>query len=119
MILRRYAILGTIVIAAVVTAGVVSPQEMKKRTGGPYYYRTWTGYNILPVPHDEISEDEAHSLRAYYVVFYNELGNVESFTKFLDGKEEYSSKYYYDEAGELAKEEVKNPDGSITVKELK
>jgi len=81
-------------------------QQEKFRPGGPYYFEGWTTYQIPFHPEKEITPDKAKLLRAYYIAYFNEDKKLTSFTKYLDGKLEFSDKYIYNSKGSLVRREM-------------
>ncbi len=64
-------------------------------------------------PVRQISAEDAKRLSAYGVAYYDKSGRIISYTKFLNGKEYWASKYYYNPQGYLEKEEFLSPEKEI------
>jgi len=92
-------------------------EDKKMRTGGPYYFESFEAkqqadFPIRPVR--LISKEKASQLKAYGVAYYDNKGRIIVYSKMLEGKIDWSSKYFYNLEGYLEKEEYLKPEG-ITV----
>lgn len=67
----------------------------KYPTGGPHYYRNWKSYQIPFKPIEPISFVQAKKLPVYYEAFFNEHKQIIKFTKYRDGKVDFSVTYSY------------------------
>lgn len=63
--------------------------------GGPYYYRSFSNYDVPIKLTQEIPYKEAISEGSYFIAYFNNNGDVESYSVFVNGKLRATTKYYY------------------------
>jgi negative regulator of genetic competence, sporulation and motility len=80
-------------------------------TSSTKFFEYVTGYSVPVVPKNSISEDEAKRRRAYYVVAFDDLGQIVQVTKMLDSQFEFQYDYHYDDAGHVTAATITGPDG--------
>jgi Family of unknown function (DUF6156) len=83
--------------------------------GGPYYYESFSGYNIPFRPIGEITIEKAKNLDSYYIAYFNDKGKIISFEKNLYCKREFIDHYYYRADGTLERREGTKATGEITI----
>jgi antitoxin component YwqK of YwqJK toxin-antitoxin module len=110
-------VMGTLIFMLIIfwTVKVMTCEHSHKKTGGPYYYKSWVSYKLPYQPMDEITAKKAKSLTAYYIAFYDEQGRILSFTKYLKGVRDWSASYYYNDAGYLQRQETLKSDGTMSI----
>jgi len=64
-------------------------------SGGPYYFATWSGYDLPRRPVEPITLAEAKKRRAYIEAYYDEKGRLTRIAKYLDGKLAWADSYRY------------------------
>lgn len=87
----------------------------KKRTGGPFYFKSWKSYIIPYQPIHEINVDDTKKLKAYYIAYFNNYGKVVKFLKVLDNKTEFTVDYKYRTDGTLEQGETLKQNGDKIV----
>jgi YD repeat-containing protein len=63
------------------------------------------------MPKNSISEDEAKQRRSYYVVAFDDLGQIVQVTKMSESQLEFQYDYHYDDAGHVTAATITGPDG--------
>lgn len=79
--------------------------------GIPYYYGSFSGYQIPFKPSKPLTEEEAKKRDAYYVAYYDDQERIVSFTKYLSGEIAFSDKYYYRYSGIIERREMTKSSG--------
>ncbi len=87
------AVATTLLFAAV--AGFSCNSVPLHEPGGPFYFRSWSGYQIPFRPQAPVSRDNAMKLDTYYEAFFNSGGRITSITKYYAGKLEWRDQYEY------------------------
>jgi len=64
-------------------------------TGGPYYYEDFKKYKIPFEPRNQLTEEEAKKRISYAIVYFNKLGKVNTYTKYLRGNIMFKDEYFY------------------------
>jgi len=90
-----------------------SCKKPEVKVGGPYYYESFSNYEIPFKPIKETSLERAKKLTAYYEAHFNEQGSIKKFIKYLNGKIEFSVTYDYRPDGTLEIGRGKNSNGKI------
>jgi hypothetical protein len=103
---NRYMVLF-ILIAALMNCN----HSPKYHSGGPYYYSTFADYHIPFKPIDELTENKAKNRKVYYMAYFDDKGKIVTFTKYFDGKIEFSSSFSYRPDESLEKQENTNMEG--------
>lgn len=89
--------------------------QEKYHSGGPFYYESFSGYEIPFRPVGELTPDNAKSRDSYYIAHFNSEGKIISFEKFLYGKKEFSDLYIYNSSGSIERRELTNAFGEIAI----
>lgn len=89
--------------------------QEKYHPGGPYYYGDFATYKIPFRPIEELTPSEAKTRDVYYLAYFNDGGEILSFTKYLKGKIEFSDKYIYDQSGILERRELTKSTGEVII----
>lgn len=99
---------GRVLAFAVLFLALCSCSESRQTLkGGPYYFASWVGYGVPLRPVDQISLEKAKSLRSFYEAYFDDEGNLISFTKHLDGEVEWVDTYHYDQRRLIARKMTK------------
>ena len=88
-------------------------KEIQHSPGVSYYFGGFATYYKPFIPEEPLQYDEAVKREAYYVAYYNEKGQLQSFTKYLYGKLEFSVKYYYRASGIIEREDYHKSNGEV------
>ena len=81
----------------------------------PYYYGSFSGYQIPFVPSEPLSYEAALQRKSYYIAYYDKKGKIISFSKYLNKQMFSTDKYFYREAGTLKKREMIKASGEVTI----
>lgn len=87
----------------------------KYHPGGPYYYESFSGYDIPFRPVGELTPEKAKSRETYYIAYFNNDGKIISFEKYLNGKKEFGDQYIYKSDGVLERRELSKASGEVTI----
>jgi len=85
--------------------------QVKHNPGMPYYYGSFSGYYRPYRPSEPLTFEDAIKRHSYYVAYYDEQEKVISFTKYLNGKLLFNTKYFYWQSGTLEREEITDEKG--------
>jgi hypothetical protein len=88
----------------------------KYHSGGPFYYESFSGYDIPFRPVGELTPENAKSRDSYYIAHFNSDGKIVSFEKILYGKKEFSDLYIYNDGGIIERRELTNASGEVVIK---
>jgi hypothetical protein len=88
------------------------------KIGGPYYYASFKTKSLPEEPTRELSAAEAlqSGRSSYYVAFFNSKGQLEKFTKYLNGKKDWESTYEYSSDGLVTRGQTISAESKGTIK---
>ena len=108
-------ILSFILISTFLVGGCKA--EMNEETinkNSIIYYGNFAGYHIPPKPIEIISKEEAFSRNTYYMGYYDDVGKLYRFEKYLKGELFFQENYEYHDNGNIMKVYGTNPDGEYS-----
>ena len=119
--MRRIIVVCVCILGAI--AGLflaVSSQRSAKQypTFGLHYYGSFVNYRIPFQPKEPLTANQAKLRNAYYVAFFDENGKIVLFTKYLNGKVDFSDEYTYNTQGIPIKRKITKSNGQIVERSL-
>ncbi len=88
-------------------------------TGGPYYYSSWSKFDIPTRPLGRLSRTELAALRragyAYHEAYYDEFGRLSLFKKYLNDQVYRTNRYFYRPDGTLYKRITEFDHGEVRI----
>jgi hypothetical protein len=79
------------------------------------YFTSFSGYDIPSTPTDEISEKDALPRENYYIVHYNDIGQITVFKTIVNKNFFSSGEYEYYDNGKIKREKITKPDGTVRI----
>ena len=107
--------LSGLCLFSLISFGCIIGCQPPKKTGGPYYYKSWATYQVPFKPVGEVAADKIKTMHAYYEAYFNDKGAIEKFTKYLYGNRDFYVTYTYRPDGSLESGIGVNRDGKKNV----
>jgi hypothetical protein len=113
-ILWKTLLLLLVVVIFIIYGLYRSSLTPKYHPGGPYYYGDFALYAVPYSPKEELSKEQAVERVVYFIAYFDNKGRIISFTKCVNGIQEWTSKFYYHNNDKLEHMDTFNADNTIT-----